>query len=478
MMLPTIQIYQGPSSCRKGTTAATTRIALLTWLATAGVSSFPIVSRGHFDSSDCLCPPASSFDFRRSKPSWSSCYDDQVLRLSTDANGKRNNKNKSKSSLLSILCAEKTMENNDSYNRSTSLSSLSTLISLRFQSICAWCDRNFFLVGMVVAIALAKVMPEWGRNGGVLRPELYIGQYGVTLIFLLSGWSLPLSQLTQAATNTKLNILIQCMTFVVWPLVTAAFFALLQHPAIPTAFWSVLPRPLWDGLAITACLPTTVNMCVVLTAAAGGNVATALTNAVSSNLLGIVATPALVCRWVEYSGSTAATMSMWDMTRKLSAKVLLPVALGQLLRLWKPANEFYRKRAPFFKRTQEVILLSILWNAFCTAIASPIGLDLQPIGWLTFATLIPMIHVVSLLGFFTLFARLGLSRADVVAAMFCASHKTLAFGLPMIHTLFGSLSKSNPHLLASYCAPILLLHPVQLVVGSILIPRLQKYTKE
>lgn len=65
------------------------------------------------------------------------------------------------------------------------------------------------------------------------------------------------------------------------------------------------------------------------------------------------------------------------------------------------------------------------------------------------------------------------TRGEVVAGVFCASHKTLAFGLPLINTIF----EGNPNL-AAYCAPIMFIHPLQLVLGSFLLPRLSKYTEE
>ena len=67
---------------------------------------------------------------------------------------------------------------------------------------------------MFVAVGFARAFPSLGRNGGVLRPELFIGKYGVTLIFLLSGLSLELAQLREAVADWKLNSLIQSMTFV------------------------------------------------------------------------------------------------------------------------------------------------------------------------------------------------------------------------------------------------------------------------
>ena len=66
-----------------------------------------------------------------------------------------------------------------------------------------------------------------------------------------------------------------------------------------------------------------------------------------------------------------------------------------------------------------------------------------------------------------------LTSCDAVAAAYCASHKTLAFGLPLIRTIFAG----SPDL-AYYCAPIMILHPLQLLVGSLAVPRLRAYLSE
>ena len=85
--------------------------------------------------------------------------------------------------------------------------------------------------------------------------------------------------------------------------------------------------------------------------------------------------------------------------------------------------------------------------------------------------ILPMIHLGSLRISFKCFERCGFARGEVVAAMFCASHKTLAFGLPLVNTIF----EGNPYV-AAYCAPLMLIHPLQLVLGSLFIGRLEKYS--
>ena len=57
-------------------------------------------------------------------------------------------------------------------------------LSQRVSKVVKYADKNYFLIGMFAAVILAKIVPSLGINGGILRPELFIGNYGVALIFL------------------------------------------------------------------------------------------------------------------------------------------------------------------------------------------------------------------------------------------------------------------------------------------------------
>jgi solute carrier family 10 (sodium/bile acid cotransporter), member 7 len=336
--------------------------------------------------------------------------------------------------------------------------------SKKLSNIGAFCNKNFFLVGMFVAVGMARAFPSLGKNGGVLRPELFIGNYGVTLVFLLSGLSLELSQLGKAASNVKLNALIQLVTFVAWPFLVGLPLKFAFSTFMPT----VLSPALLDGILILSCLPTTVNMCIILTSAAGGSTAVALWNVFISNTGGIIFTPALLFRFF----GASMRLPFMEMLLKLSNKVLLPVMIGQALRLTR-IKKVYERHSKTCKRLQEVVLLSIVWNSFCTAISDGFGVRLRDVCALL--ALLPCLHVASLAVLFALFSlpMFHFSRKQVVAAMFCASHKTLAFGLPLINTMFEGDAN-----LAEYCAPLMILFPLQLIIGSLLIPRLEKYTEE
>jgi len=115
--------------------------------------------------------------------------------------------------------------------------------------------------------------------------------------------------------------------------------------------------------------------------------------------------------------------------------------------------------------------LGIVWTAFCNTFStSGQGLELRH--GLALLAIIPSMHLLSLGVLFKAFSLpfFGFSRKEVVAAMFTASHKTLAFGLPLINTIF----EGSPNV-ASYCTPLMFVHPLQLILGSLFIPSLSRY---
>ncbi|KAL7525017.1 hypothetical protein ACHAXR_000823 [Thalassiosira sp. AJA248-18] len=185
-------------------------------------------------------------------------------------------------------------------------------------------------------------------------------------------------------------------------------------------------------------------------------------------MAGIFITPALLLRFFGKS----IELPFLELVSKLCNKVLLPVAVGQALRA-TPMKDFYSKHTGFFKRLQEMVLLGIVWNAFCNAFTRGLGMDMSHA--IILLTMMPILHLGSLFTLFSIFKSklLNLTPGEAVAATFCGSHKTLAFGLPLINTIFEGNSN-----LAQFCAPIMLMHPLQLVIGSLIVPSFTKFTEE
>jgi len=311
-------------------------------------------------------------------------------------------------------------------------------------------DKNFFLLGMAAAVSLARLSPALGARPAVASA---FGKFGVAFVFLISGLGLRASDLSAAISNVRLNGIVQTSSFVLWPLLMIPLTTALRSG-------HALPPTIIDGLTILSCLPTTINMCVVLTSKAGGNVAAALCNAVFGNMAGIFVTPALLLHFF----GTSIDLPFGDMVRKLAVKVVLPVAVGQALRATR-AKEFYADHSKGFKRAQDIVLLGIMWNAFSNAFTRGFGLTGRDLGVLL--TILPILHAASV-GALYAFLRsiLKMPTKDAIAGAFCGGHKTLAVGLPLIGTVF----EGHPDL-AAFCAPIMLTHPMQMVLGSLMGPR-------
>ena len=331
--------------------------------------------------------------------------------------------------------------------------------------IIQYANKNFFLMGMLVAVTMAKAFPALGKNGGILRPETFIGNYGVAIIFLLSGFSLQTSDLAKAITNFKLNGLVNLLLFGFWPYCIGLPLRFVFTNMLP----NLIPSGLADGLLVMTTLPTTVNMCIMLTSTSGGNAASAICNAVISNLAGILLTPLLLLKFF----GASIELPFGKMVLKLCQKVLLPVTIGQLLRISHRAKSFHKSHSKKFKRLQETVLLGIVWNAFCNAFTEGLGIQLKHS--LVLLTLLPVLHLAALAATFKFFSLsiLGFTKGETIAAMFCSSQKTLAFGLPLINTIF----QGNPNL-ALFCAPLMFIHPLQMAIGSFLLPTIQKYMEQ
>ncbi|KAJ1623963.1 putative sodium bile acid cotransporter [Pavlovales sp. CCMP2436] len=324
-----------------------------------------------------------------------------------------------------------------------------------------FCSKNSFPIGMAVAVAAAHMAPWLGETGGPLRPELTVGKLGCSTIFFLSSLSLRLSDLTKAATSVRLNALVQLTSLGAWPAVTWCMVALMRALGAPFS------SGLLDGLLVTACLPTTVNMCVLMTQKAGGNVALAITNAVIANTLGVFVTPLLL---FSVLGKTI-DVKFAAVCMQLASRVLLPVLLGQLARNSGTVTAFASTHKKGIKYVSELIILGVIFNTFCDSF-SRASLALGRADILLLALGMPVVYTLCFLCGARLLSRLPIAPADATAALYCASQKTLAFGLPVIRLIFAG----SPDL-AYYTAPIMVLHPLQLFLGSALMPTLKRTLK-
>jgi len=311
--------------------------------------------------------------------------------------------------------------------------------------------KEWFLLGMVGAVILATLFPQFGATGGAMHAEWVING-GIALVFFLHGIGLPLESLRRGVFAWRVHVLVQGLTYLAFPLLFLLFRA---------AFGGLMPADLLLGFCYLAALPSTISSSVAMTALARGDIPIAIFNATLSSLLGIVLTPLLI----SLLGNTDAHgASLGETMVKIAQLLLLPLLLGQLLR--PLIGDWFARIKHYVSHVDRWVILLLVYAAFCNSVQSGLwqqhGVELLAVTLLGSALFLIVILLLST----WLARRLGLKRGHEIAAVFCGSKKTLASGIPMAALIFGA----HPGL-GLIVLPIMLYHQLQLFVCSVLAHR-------
>ncbi len=310
---------------------------------------------------------------------------------------------------------------------------------------------DWFLLGMAAATLLAWLFPNPGASGGWMHPEL-LTKGGVALIFFLHGVALSFAALKAGTLRWPLHVVVQASTFLLFPLLGLIVNAVLGDR---------VPTDLKLGIFFLCALPSTVSSSVALTAAANGNVAGALFNATLSSILGVFLTPLWIAVVV---ATTGESQPIGPVILDLVIWLILPLIAGQLCR---PifASWATRHKSKINVADRWTILV-LVYTSFCDSFKEGVWAEH---GWSTLLivlTVATVLFAVAMTIMGAVARSLGFPREDRIAAMFCGSKKTLASGVPMARLIFGAHPAIGVILL-----PIMIYHPLQLVISGVLAQR-------
>lgn len=298
---------------------------------------------------------------------------------------------------------------------------------------------DWYLVLLLVMVALGLLVPA----RGAWRPAVDgLSYWAVWLLFFLYGARLSMRAVWEGLTHWRLQGLVLASTFLLMPMLGLAAAKLSAR---------ALPAELATGLIFLGLLPSTVQSSIAFTSMARGNVAAALCAASVSNLLGVVLTPVLASAALGASQGLSATG-----LEAIAMQLLLPFALGQLARA-RLAGWLQKHRIVTMICDRGSILL-IVYSAFSAGTVEGVwtrvsASDLLLLLAVSVAMLAAVLLITTLAS-----RRLGFSRADEIAIVFCGSKKSLATGLPLARILFA-----GPQL-GLIVLPMMLFHQVQLLV--------------
>lgn len=317
--------------------------------------------------------------------------------------------------------------------------------------------KEWFIIGIVLVILSAKVHPSFGVKGGPLKPEITISYIAVSLIFFNSGLSLKTEELTSALFHVRLHLFIQSFTLVFFPVCVWLLLRVLTLTNIDQ--W------LLRGLQTVSCMPPPVSSAVILTKAVGGNEAAAIFNSAFGSFLGIVVTPVLLLLFLGSSSSVPFS----SIFSQLFMTVVVPLVLGQVCRRF--LREFLDRRKPPFGVVSSCVLLMIIYTTFCDTFSNS-SIQLDPTSLLFIVLIIFSIQISFMLLTFTFSTRSNssFSPADTVAIVFCSTHKSLTLGIPMLKIVFAGFEH-----LSLISVPLLIYHPAQILLGSVLVPSIRTW---
>jgi len=314
--------------------------------------------------------------------------------------------------------------------------------------------QRFGLDGFLLAIIAMVVLAYFFPSIGMTEDPISLGElanYGISVIFLFYGMRLGPEKLKAGLVNWRMHVLVQSVTFILFPLLAIAIKPLFGHN-----------EELWLGIFYLAALPSTVSSSVVMVSIAKGNMPAAIFNASISSLAGVFITPLWMSLFLTADSGFTNTK---DIIMKLMWQILLPVVIGVLLN--KKFGGFAEKNKARLRYFDQTIILIIIYTSFCHSFTEHVFDQYSPLN--VFFLALGMVG----LFFFVFFIIWGISKLlrfsaeDRITVLFCGSKKSLVHGTVMVKVLFPHASSTGIILL-----PVMMYHALQLVFASIIARRL------
>jgi sodium/bile acid cotransporter 7 len=276
--------------------------------------------------------------------------------------------------------------------------------------------RRWFLLFLAAGLALAVSRPEWLLP---VTDALPLRLIVATSLFLMA-CNLESRQLARALARPG------C---VLW----SAAISFVALPALALVVGSALPvDDLRVGLLIIASVPCTLSSAVLWTRHAGGDEALALLVVILTNSLGWLVTPL----WLAAAGSGEVTLDAAAMMRALVVVGVVPVVLGQGVRLIPGVAALLDRHRTFNGILARLLVATVL---ICAAAAGAAQADRLSGGLVVVTAGVCIgLHLAGV-GLGMGGARLArLGQSEQIAVAFAGSQKTLPIGLFLFETYFRS----------------------------------------
>ena len=287
---------------------------------------------------------------------------------------------------------------------------------------------QWFLLALSILILISSQV-QVPLNHQSLK-ETIVTYAAVSLIFFITGCTLPTSVLIANYTRLKLHLFVQIQCFL---MTSATTFAIVSIAATNHHFmdpWLLI------GMIMTGCVPTTISSNVVMTRQAGGNTALTVVQSTIGNFLGPFLTPVLL-RMYTGTGAWYARVLPADsggygevyarVFKQLGLSLFLPLAVGQGVQNLFPAATRKVMADWRFSKLGSFGLLAMIWQTFDAAFATG-AFKSVPGRDMVFVVFISLVFYAIWLGVAFGTSMLWLPKKDVISVCYCVPAKVRALG--------------------------------------------------
>ncbi len=272
----------------------------------------------------------------------------------------------------------------------------------------------WFLLGLVlVFMAVIIDRTDTLAGIGIFFKDNYASEVIIFLIFTVSGLLIDKNQIKAGIKDIKSTLLSLMIILIISPVAALLFSCLSLETGVAI------------GLFLVAVMPTTLSSGVVMTGAAGGNMAHALFVTITSNFIGIFSIP-FILSWLLLflDQSKDLTIDQGSIIIKLTALILVPLIMGIYI---KPF--IFKIIHPDKSRLQIVNQCMVIGMVFISFAGAKQVLMGKGMAILYIVVLVTAFHLI-LLGSALFFTKIfSIKKGSYETIIFMGSQKTLPLSI-------------------------------------------------
>ena len=278
----------------------------------------------------------------------------------------------------------------------------------------------------------------------------------IVSIFLFSGLLLNTRQLKAGIEDFKSILIALAVIYIAAPAIAVLFGMAPLSTAVKI------------GIFLVAVMPTTLSSGVVMTAAAGGNMAQALMITVIANGLSVFVIPvALSSLLILIGDTTAIAIDKSAIMVKIVLFVIVPLFIGIIVKLFDMVDAFARRCSSKLQLMNQCLVLLIVWMALSEARHAILD-DKEMTGIIVASVFIFHGLVLTVAGLFIKLFKLGHGRRESI--LFMGGQKTLPLSVILQVSLFSQFGIA--------LVVCVMHHIVHLIMDSYLVGRLKRRAKK